>query len=190
METFTEIKPLVSNPLYEEQREKSLKNLDIHIIDVPIINLMKGFTELRHCFTLQSCYGHFVSDEQKDPKNVEPLLLSDSVSSVEYRIAYIALCIQDSDNGKNLLQDLKKVHSMDPEYVQLGCVEWFWKKQVNSYALQVEPIRYKTKDRVAISFQEALHVEKIRNRVFKELKKVVMPTVPSFFRPKSGGQLS
>ena len=56
--------------------------------------------------------------------------------------------------------------------MQLGCAEWFWKRQVNSFVLQVEPKRYKTKDRVS-SYKEALHIEKIRNTVFMELKKTI-----------------
>ena len=175
LETFTELKLFINNPRYQEQREKSLSRLDINTIDAPIIEIVKGFEKLPFCFTLQSCYGHFVYNNQKNPKNVEPLprVLGDNISSVEYRIAYIALCIQNSDSGRKLLQDLKEIQEIDPEYVQLGCAEWFWKKQVNSYILQVEPERYKTKDRVTIGFQEALHIEKIRNQVFRELKKII-----------------
>jgi len=170
METFTEFKPLVDHSLYQVQREKSLSGLDINTIDTPIIEIIISFAKLPFCFTLQSCYGHFVYKNQKNPKNVEPLQGSDDISNVVYRIAYIALCIQNDDRGKILLEKLSNIPSIDPEYVQFGCAEWFWKKQVNSYALQVEPKRYKTKDRVSISYKEALHIEKIRNTVFTELK--------------------
>ena len=173
METFTELKLFVNNPHYQEQRKESLSQLDINTIDVPLIEIVKGFAILPYCFTLQSCYGHFVHNNLKDPKNVEPLPNLDYILNVEYRIAYIALCIQNSDSGRKLLRDLKEIQAIDPEYVQLGCAEWFWERQVNSYALQVEPERYKTKDSVTISFQEALQVEKIRNQVFRELKKII-----------------
>ena len=173
METFTEIKPLVDNLLYQKQREKSLSRLDINTIDAPIIEIINSFAKLPFCYTLQSCYGHFVYKNQKNPKNVEPLPGSDDISTVVYRIAYIALCIQNDDCGKILLQKLSNIPPIDPEYAQFGCAEWFWKKQVNSYALQVEPKRYKTKDRVSISYKEALHIEKIRNTVFMELKKTI-----------------
>jgi len=173
METFTEIKPLVDNSLYQVQREKSLNGLDINNIDAPIIEIINSFAKFSFCYTLQSCYGHFVYKNQKNPKSIEPLPDLDDISNVVYRIAYIALCIQKDDRGKILLQKLSNIPSIDPEYVQFGCAEWFWKKQVNSYALQVEPKRYKTKDRVSISYKEALHIEKIRNKVFMELKKII-----------------
>lgn len=173
METFTELKLFVQNPLYQKQREEALNNLDINTIDVPIIKIVKGLTELPYCFTLQSCYGHFVHKNQNNHKNVAPLSALDNISTVEYRIAYVALCIQNSDRGRVLLQDLKAIPSIDPDYVQFGCAKWFWKRQVNSYALQVEPKRYKTKDKISISFQEALHLEKIRNKFFYQLKKIL-----------------
>jgi hypothetical protein len=75
--------------------------------------------------------------------------------------------------GKQLLQDLKKITKIDPEYIQFGSAEWFWRRQVNSYALQAEPERYKTEDRCRLSIQEALYVEKVRTQVFKELKNLV-----------------
>jgi len=173
METFTEIKPFADNLLYQKQRKKSLSGLDINNIDAPIIEIINSFAKLPFCFTLQSCYGHFVYKNQKNPKNIEPLPDSDDISNVVYRIAYIALCIQNDDRGTILLEKLSNIPSIDPEYVQFGCAEWFWKKQVNSYALQVEPKRYKTRDKVSISYKEALHIEKIRNKVFMELKKII-----------------
>lgn len=157
METFTKIKPLVDHSLFQLQREKSLSKLDIATIDTPIIDVVNQFAKLPFCFTLQSCYGHFVYKNQKNPKNVEPLPDSSDISKVIYRIAYIALCVQNSDRGKTLLQKLSNILSIDPEYVQFGCAEWFWKKQVNSYALQVEPKRYQTKDQISIGYTEALH---------------------------------
>ena len=109
METFTELKTFVDNPLYQEKREKVLSGLDINTIDTPILEIINGFTKLPYCFTLQSCYGHFVYNNQKNLKNIEPLSGSDNISSVEYRIAYIVLCIQNSDNGRILLQDLRAI---------------------------------------------------------------------------------
>lgn len=177
METFTEFKPLVENPLYEEHRKASLSKLDINTIDAPLIEIINDFAKLPYCFTLQSCYGHFLHDDQKDSRNVEPLSRSDSVSSVKYKIAYMALCIQKSDRGKLLLQLLRKIPSTDADYVQFGCAQWFWKRQVNSYVLQVEPKRYQTKDMVVVGFQEALHIEKTRNEVFDQLKKIIKERV-------------
>ena len=172
METFTEFKPLVKTPSFIQQREKALNQLDINNIDAPIKKIIKSFAKLPYCFTLQSCYGHFLYNDQKNPKNLEPLPDSNKISQVEYRIAYIALCIQNNQQGRMLLQKLKKIPLIDPDYVQFSCADWFWKQQVNSYALQVEPERYKTKDKITVDFQEALHIEKVRNEFFRKLKKI------------------
>ena len=96
METFTEQKELAENPHYLVQRQKSLCDLTDDMIDVPIIDLINGFNKLPYCFTLQSCYGHFVYNDQKDFHNFEPLPIKASIAKVEYRIAYIAFCIENS----------------------------------------------------------------------------------------------
>jgi len=173
METFTESRDFVYNPHYPEQRQESLGRLDIATIDAPIAEIIGGFAKLPSCFTLQSCYGHFLHNGHNDPKNIEPLPISDSITRVEYRIAYIALCIQDGDPGRILFHDLSEVPKIDPDYIQFGCAEWFWERQVNSYVLQVEPEKYKTKDRVSVDYQEALRIEKIRGEFCNELKKIV-----------------
>jgi hypothetical protein len=142
-------------------------------IDAPIIELIDGFSHLPYCFTLQSCYGHFLHAHQRDPQNLEPLPLSESLTHVEYRIAYVALCLQDSELGRNLFGDLKEIPGIDPEYIQLGCAEWFWERQVNSYALQVEPKRHMIRDKISVPYQEALHIEKIRDKFFRGLEKII-----------------
>jgi len=173
METFTVIKDFAQNPHYREQRRKALGKLDINTIDAPIVPLIDALSKLPYCFTLQSCYGHFLYDGQEDPYNTRALPVSAAISRVEYKIAYVAFCLQDSDLGRALFQDLSGVASIDLEYVQFGCAEWFWERQVNSYVVQVEPERFKTKDRVVVDYQEALHIEKVRNEFFGELGRVI-----------------
>ena len=173
METFTELRGLVDNPHYHEQRRRCLAKLDINTIDVPIAEIVSGFVNLPYCFSLQSCYGHFVLSSQQSPHNIEPLPMSDSITTVEYRIAYIALCIEDSNLGRALFHGLGQIPLIDPEYIQFGCAEWFWERQVNSYALQVEHRRHMTKDRVCVDYQEALHIEKVRNQFFVQLEKLL-----------------
>ena len=172
METYTEFKSLVKNPLFNQQREKALSQLDFNAIDTPIKEIIKNFSNLSYCFTLQCCYGHFLYNDQKNPQNIEPLPKLDNISKIEYRIAYIALCIRNNKQGRMLLQKLKKIPEIDPDYVQFGCGDWFWKQQVNSYALQVEPERYKRKDKTIVNYQEALHIEKVRNEFFRILEKM------------------
>ena len=98
---------------------------------------------------------------------------SESITDVEYRIAYIALCIEDGDSGRELFDDLRKIPEIDLEYVQFGCADWFWERQVNSYALQVEPRRYMNEDKAFLDYQEALHLEKIKSEFFRRLREVV-----------------
>jgi hypothetical protein len=88
MKTFTKLKAFVDDPHYYEKREESLCKLQICTIDAPIVEIIKDFAKLPYCFTLQSCYGHFIHKGQENQKNVEPLSLSDfdRSSSIEYRI--------------------------------------------------------------------------------------------------------
>jgi len=173
LETFTEPKKLVENPYYQEQRRESLAGLSDDMIDAPIVDIINGFNELPYCFTMQSCYGHFIYNNQKDPYNLEPLPVTDTVARVEYRIAYLCLCIQNSTLGRGLLEALSEIPAIDPQSIQLCCAEWFWKRQVNSYALQVEPERFKHQDTAMLDYREALHIEKIRNEFFVQLRELV-----------------
>ncbi|MFC1847847.1 hypothetical protein ACFLXV_00855 [Chloroflexota bacterium] len=173
METFTQLKELVDDPGYKERRRESLSKLDLETIDAPIAETVCGLIQLPYCFTLQSCYGHFIYKGQKNPRSTEPLPISSGVTTVEYRIAYIALCIQKNDKGEALFNDLAGIPAIDPAYIQFGCAEWFWKTDPNTYALQVEPERHMNKDSVSLDYQEALHIEKVRNEFFSALKKLI-----------------
>jgi len=163
----------VKNPHYQKQRRESLAGLSDDMIDEPIVDIINGFNKLPYCFTMQSCYGHFVYDDQKDPYNLEPLPATDSVDRVEYRIAYLCLCIQNSTLGRRLLESLSEISAIDPQNIQLCCAAWFWERQVNSYALQVEPDRFKHKDTAMLDYGEALHIEKTRNEFFVQLRKLL-----------------
>ncbi len=170
METFIDPRGLINNPHYEEQRQRSLNGINLNEIDIPVIKIVKDFNKLPYCFTLQSCYGHFLYKGQKDSDNIEKLPASKNISLAVYRIAYVALCIQNSKQGRVLYHDLKEITSIAPEYIQFGSAEWFWNRQVNSYALQVEPENSKTKDRINVDFNEALIIERVRDSFFAHLK--------------------
>ena len=170
METFTELKELVDNPNYHEQRQRSLADLDMDTIDRPIVGVVKGFMGLPYCFTLQSCYGHFLHRKRRDLYHTEPLPIADDITKVKYRIAYIALCVENSEQGRRLLLDLAEMPAIDRDYIQFGCAEWFWKRQVNSYALQVEPGRHMLEDKITVGYREALHIERVRNQFFDKLR--------------------
>lgn len=172
METFTEPKELVDNPNFEDQRRKVLAGLTDDMIDAPITNLINNINKLPYCFTLQSCYGHFLYDGQKDANNFEPLPVTGIISRVEYRIAYNAFCIDNSDSGRRLFNNLKEITTIDPVNIQLCCAEWFWERQLNSYALQVEPDRFKHKDKAILEFEEALKIERVRNEFYARLNEL------------------
>jgi hypothetical protein len=170
LETFTEPKEFVDNHHYLQQRQTSFETLDIDTIDGPIVDIIRDFQDIPYCFTLQSCYGHFVHADQQDHNSTKCLTISDGVCPVMYRIAYVAFCLENSIEGKKLRKDLRSISVADPEYVQFGSAEWFWIRQVNSYVLQVEPERFKDKDQVTIDYQEALHIQEVRDNFFSKLR--------------------
>ena len=174
METFTELKKLEKNPNYQKQREKSLDELTDDMIDTPIIELIRAFKEIPYCFTLQCCYGHFLYSDQEDPNNLDPLPITHTISSVEYRIAYIAFCIENNFKGRNFFEALQRIPVIDPENIQFCSASWFWKRQVNSYALQVEPNRFKHDDKAILDYNEALRIEKTRNEFFEKLRELIL----------------
>ncbi len=173
MQTITEPKELEENNHYQEQRKKVLSRIVDSMIDLPIIKLINDFNELPCCFTLQSCYGHFLYEGQCDPNSINLLPHMKTIERVEYRIAYIAFCIENSESGKKFLEALKEIPVIDPENIQFCCADWFWKRQVNSYALQVEPDRFKHKDTAILDYSEALHIEKIRNEFYVRLQELI-----------------
>ncbi len=173
METFALTKPLVDNPDFPSDRQQALQDLGTIAIDVPIQHIVSGFSRLSCCYTLQSCYGHFVYDKQPKNSNIEPLPASDT-GRLTYRIAYIAICIENSPQGRNLLSRLSELPRIDVEYIQFGSPEWFWDQQPNSYALQVEPARYMDQDKIIIDYSEALHVQDVRNRFFSGLEDLLL----------------
>ena len=171
METFAQPKGFVHNPRFRHDREQATAALTLDAIDAPIRDVISAFGALPHCYTLQSCYGHFLHAAQRDPHSLLSLPASD-IGTVEYRIAYIALCIEESKAGRRLRSLLHQVTEIDPAYIQFGSPDWFWEQHVNSYALQVEPERFKDRDVAIIEYGEALCVQQVRGRFFERLRKV------------------
>jgi len=173
METFTTLRGFIDDPGFKERRSRSSSRLDLGTIDEPVRDIIGGFAKIPYCFTLQSCYGHFLYPGQSDPHHVGPLpALSDDVE-VEYRIAYIALCMEDGSSGRALFEDMGRTPVIDPDYIQFGCSPWFWERQPNSFALQVEPDRYKCSDTATVAYREALRIEATRGLFFAELRRIL-----------------
>jgi len=127
---------------------------------IPVLILLK-LLRIRSILR-QLCY--FLQGSH--PYNLETLPVTSNIAKVEYRIAYVAFCIENSDLGRILLEALKGISVIDPESIQFCCADWFWKKQVDSFVLQVEPDRFKHKNRAVLDYKEALKIEKIRNKFF------------------------
>ena len=173
METFIPARGFEPNPRFAEQRRFALAGLDIGTIAAPIVGLIHGFCQLPYCFTLQSCYGHFLYPGQQDDASILALPPLPSSARVAYRIAYVAVCLEDGPFGRALYDDLADLPTIDEGYIQFGCARWFWQRQINSYVLQVEPDRFKSQDRAELDCQEALHVEAVRNAFFSALRHVI-----------------
>ena len=174
METYAAAKSLVENPRFLEQKQCSLDALSYDLLDPPIIDLIKAINKLPGCFTLQCCYGHFLYEGQDNPNNLDPLPDSNGIAKVEYRIAYIAFCAENSENGRRLLKKFKQVTNINPDNIHFLSADWFWERQVNSYALQVQASRFRNMDRATLSYQEALGIERTRNFFFQALRKLFL----------------
>ncbi len=168
METFTPARPLVEHPDFSVQKELALSSLNIRSLDEPVRDVVTALNDLSFCFTMQSCYGHFVFGN-KEPTNLEPLPLTEVAGSIDYRIAYVALCVQKSEPAARFLEELSRIQQIDPKYIQYGSADWFWDRHVNSYVIQVEPERYCQKDTAQITYREARHIEKLKRDVFTRI---------------------
>ena len=173
METFIACHDLVDDPHFKANKSQSLAVLNDEIIDAPMVEIINLVNALPYCFTIQSCYGHFLYTGQEDEFNLDPLPITNSIASVEYRIAYIAFCIENNTAGSKFLSVLETLMTIDPENIQLGSAEWFWQQQVNSYAIQVEPDRFKHQDTAIIEYAESLSIERVRNQFYKKLKELL-----------------
>jgi hypothetical protein len=55
---------------------------------------------------------------------------------------------------------------MTPAFIQFGSPVWFRERQVNAFAWQVAPKRFKDQDQATIDHVEALQVQKVRDQCF------------------------
>jgi hypothetical protein len=78
---------------------------------------------------------------------LEPLPVVGALAKVEYRIAYIAFCLENSDAGRTLFEALKGITAIDPD-------------------------RFKDEDTATIDGEEALYIEKIRNEFFAGIEEL------------------
>jgi len=168
METYTAPKPFEDYPGFQPDRQLALNILDIALIDNPLVGLIKDLNKLPYLFTLQCCHGHFLTT---DDEEISDFGLLGSINKVEYRLAYIAFCIENSPSGKKFAQQLKDISlTVEQGLVQFCSAQWFWDQWVNSYALQIMPQRFKDKDSVVIDFHEAEKIKQARDIFFAYMK--------------------
>ncbi len=172
METFSKARDFVQHSRYMRDRSNVLSGLMLKDIDEPIRDIVTALGKLPECFTLQSCYGHFVWDGQPDTHNLDVLPLLNP-GLVRYRIAYLALCIEKGDRGAYLRDRLAAICEIDEEYVQFGSPGWFWQQYPNSYALQVEPKRFASQDEALLEHAEALRVQSVRDVLFQRVRELL-----------------
>lgn len=174
LETFTIAKAMVDDPGFIKRKKKALTSMDLDTIDRPIRKLIKDINQLDYCFTMQSCWGHFLVKRQEEINNL--LRLSgpaDRKDLVVYRIAYVAFCIKKSPEGKRFIQTIKDITSHEKQYIQFGSAEWFWRRNINSYVLQVSPERYKGKDSIRVRYDQALHIQNTRDLFYDVLSEKI-----------------
>ena len=171
METFAPPSEFVGHARYAHDRKAALAALDLAAIDAPIVDVIEGFAALTHCFTLSSCYGHFICSPDQDPSSLDPIR-PHPAGPIRYRIAYVALCIENSPPGRELRESLARVPAIDPDTVQFGSPTWFCRHwpRFNCYALQVEPARCSNRDEAMLEPAEAHQVQRTRDLFFRELR--------------------
>ena len=178
METFTEPRSFIADPGFARRRSTTLQTLNLSDIDPPIVDIVIDLNQMNSCFTLQICYGHFVYKGQPDSHNLDPLPSDPILGDIDYRIAYLALCLADNQAGRALYDALATIPALDPEYIQFGSADWFWERHLNSFALQVEPARLMYQDHGRVDYQEALHLEKVRGLFFDEIRGLLQRLMP------------
>ena len=129
METFTKPQKMVEDKRFFEKRTHALKHLRIPTIDPPIRDIIEALKSIRHCFTVQSCHGHII---KQDPggeviERIDPELGLPETGL--YQIAYLALVLEKSHNGRKLYRILSNLSLLDEHFFQFGSADWFWKTQ-------------------------------------------------------------
>jgi hypothetical protein len=157
VETFVEPIEMVEESRFTQNRIKALGDLRPGEIDPQILDIVQDFLQLPHCYTVQSCCGHFVvpGDDGQGVTMLDPGPRPPETGL--YQLAYVAVVIENSGPGRELYHRLSEFPKLSKAFIQWGSATWFWNEQgyLNSYVLQVEPVRFKHLDRFTMDEQEA-----------------------------------
>ena len=182
METFTPPRPFVPHPDYERDRAQAHRDLRQEIvkdaIDSPLLLLINASFTVRCCFTVQCCCGHFVHQLEPDPENLITVThyrdRKDAIGPIRYRIAYLALCLEDSQGGHEIYSGLEEIAKCNPSFIQFGSADWFSERMPNTYCIQLEPERMKTEDCGPVTWEEAVRIEELRGPFLTDLAEILM----------------
>jgi len=172
MQTYMKARPVEDNDTFEAQRSDALAALDLSAMDEPMVSLVESLNRLPHCFTLQCCFGHFVAAGDTDTRTLAPPPPMGK-TPMEYRVAYVAICIRDDEHGRGLLDRIHELRDLDPKYIQVGSADWFWERQVNSYIIQVGPKRMRKHDAMTLDGKELRHVSHVRTQLWRRFAALV-----------------
>lgn len=164
---------MVADPRFGAKRAQTLRGLDLEAVDPPMIDIVVALSRATHCFTLQCCHGHFL----RGPDELTELAALAELppeTTITYRLAYLAVCVEPGPRGEGLLADLRGVAASEPALAQFGCADWFWRRWVNSYVLQVEPERFKLRDAADMGVDEALRVWAARDRALALVREIAL----------------
>jgi hypothetical protein len=174
VQAFTEPRIPEPNQDFARQREEALVRLDLEGLDCPLRDLVSRLAEMPCCFPVESCCGHYAILDGGRRRVFDSLPpLNGSTTSVLYRVAHVALCLDDSPSGRDLLRELRAVPAIAPERVQFGCVDHLWERQINTFVLQVVPWPHRFVDDVLLLPAEATEVEEARRWFFNRLDDLV-----------------
>lgn len=176
MQTYTKARPIEDNPDFETQRDAARAALEISAVDEPMVPLVEALNRLPHCFTLQCCFGHFLAEGESDTRTLEPPPPMGK-QSMEYRLAYVAFCVSGDDPGRAFLDAVRDLRELDPKYIQVCSADWFWDRQVNSYAIQVSPKRMRKLDAMTLDGKEIRHVSHVRTQLWRRFAALVLDEI-------------
>lgn len=174
MQTFVPSIPLQNISNFAQTKAQTLLDLNKDPIDTPIKDIVMSLNALPYCYTIQCCWGHFVSTSQPDKHNLAVVKKKDIDEKIEYRIAYLALSLENTPAGKAFLDKMEKIPTrIDSSYVQFGCAQWFLQRHANSYVLQVQPSDRAHVDSMTVLREEALLIQSTRNVFWDTIRQFV-----------------
>lgn len=168
MQTFCSEKPLEYNPGFNAKKVRSLKEMSDVDIETPVVEVVNSLNKLPFCFTLQSCFGHFlIEGENISDSFYFPYSYTDAKEFL-YRISYVAICVDSVPESRRLLTLLRDIlNKINTEYLQFGCAEWYWEQYVNSYVIQVQPWNRSNVDSLYVTTEEAQKIRTVRDHFWK-----------------------